>query len=380
MLVAAEAARRAFATHSLSHGLGSFVIRLLAVVGLWVSLSWLAAAQTPDLVEFSLGGRWERGLQLIHLDTEAVVIGQDGRLHSLDSSDSSHQIRPALGRYEPLSAAAMRNQLRSEFGPRFEVVSTNNFLVVQPRGRGPKWPTMFETCHQSFTNYMRKRGVRIREGRFPMVAVVLPDSAAMYAEFDRHGIEVARVAGLYSNNTNRVMTHDSGHFRQIELTVRHEAAHQSAFNSGVHSRVNETPQWITEGIGQMFEPAAMSNGKSGYRLSDRVNAESLRLINRRHGPSGNPELVDDIRQLVRDDLLFQSSDRIEDAYAVAWAMMFFLAERQPDVFADLINFTATRPPFQLYQNGQRVIDFERIAGVSTEDFAQQLSWFLDSLR
>ena len=60
---------------------------------------------------------------------------------------------------------------------------TRHFLIVQSKGRGDEWAKLFEDAHQSFLTYMRLRGVVIREGRFPMVAVVMPDEQAMQREF-----------------------------------------------------------------------------------------------------------------------------------------------------------------------------------------------------
>ena len=36
-------------------------------------------------------------------------------------------------------------------------------------------------------------------------------------------------------------------------TIIHEAAHQTAFNTGVHTRCGDSPRWLVEGLGTMFE-------------------------------------------------------------------------------------------------------------------------------
>lgn len=212
-----------------------------------------------------------------------------------------------------------------------------------------------------------------------MVAVVFPDSRSMYDEFARLDIDVSRVAGLYANNSNRVMTHDGGRLEDIIATVRHEAAHQSAFNSGVHSRVNETPKWITEGVGQMFEPRAMNDPQAGASIVERVNHDSLRVIRNVYGSRDGQGFSETVARLIRGDEMFADSTQIEQAYAVSWAMMFYLAERQPEAFADLLNHTATRPPFQTYRRGQRVVDFERLVGCDAHEFSRRVSYFLRSV-
>lgn len=333
----------------------------------------------PQSVQLLVNSQWQIGLHLIDSATESLVIAEDGWLHTVAATKRDERMRTTDERFEPASATRMRNQLRAEFGPTFEVVATSNFLVVQPRGRGDRWPKMFENSHRSFVEYMSKRGVKVRTGRFPMVAVVLPDARAMYAELDRLGIDVSRVAGIYANRCNRVMTHDGGRLSDIAATVRHEAAHQSAFNSGVHSRVNDTPSWITEGIGQMFEPEALASGRSGTDLSDRVNRESLNHLRKKLSFRNANDITEWVEQLVDGDEAFRDAGNVHTAYAVAWAMMFYLSERDSDTFADILNFTATRPPFESYRRGQRRIDFERIVGTDTVTFSKRLARFLISL-
>lgn len=351
---------------------------LLTLVGSW-GIPTPGSAQPPDVVEFSAQGRLQTGLRLIRQRDGSVIMGRDGWLHAIDAAGSG-PIQPVDHGYEPLSAAELRNRLRSEFRNGFEVSATPHFLVVQPRGRGRRWPDLFEQSHRAFISYLGKRGVRIREGRFPMVAVVYPDRSSMFSAFRSLDIDVSRVAGVYSNQSNRVMTHDGGRYERIASTVRHEAAHQSAFNSGVHSRVNDTPQWITEGLGQMFEPPAMAEPARTSRLRDRVNAESLKVLAGRFDVRRGPEFSAAVTDLVRSDAMFEDRDRVDEAYAVSWAMMFFLAERQPESFAGLLNFTATRPPFRTYTAGQRMIDFERVVGCDLIAFSSRVHWFIASLR
>ena len=333
----------------------------------------------PQPVRFLLGSQWQTGLHLIDSSTESLVMATDGWLHTISSEKRNESMRASTEAFRPASTVQMRNQLRAEFGRDFDVVATQNFLVVQPRGRGDRWPDMFENSHRGFVEFMTKRGVQVRQGRFPMVAVVLPDARAMYDELDRLGIDVSRVSGIYANRCNRVMTHDGGRLTDIAATVRHEAAHQSAFNSGVHSRVNDTPSWITEGIGQMFEPSAIGSGSTG-RLAERINQESLNHLHSKLNFNSSKDTHRWVQRLVDGDEDFKNSSTVHTAYAMAWSMMFYLSERDQDAFADILNFTATRPPFESYRRGQRRIDFERVMGEDTLAFANRLSRYLNAIK
>ncbi len=56
-----------------------------------------------------------------------------GSIRSIHEKSSS-QLDRIDEKYEPASVVELRNELRNEFGPEFEVVATKNFLVVQPKG------------------------------------------------------------------------------------------------------------------------------------------------------------------------------------------------------------------------------------------------------
>lgn len=226
---------------------------------------------------------------------------------------------------------------------------------------------------------MSVRGVKVRSGRFPMVAVVMPDESAMYREFKKLDIDMSRVAGVYSGMSNRVVTHDGGRWEFIAETVRHEAAHQSAYNSGVHSRLTETPRWISEGIGQMFEPAGMTDKRRSSQLEDRINQESRQYIDRSFNGRSDVRMAEVVMDLVSGDSMFHRQDKVNEAYAVAWAMMFYLAEREPTRFAELLNHTARRPPFRKYPRSERLKDFERIVNCDPFEFSRKVAWFVDSL-
>ena len=201
----------------------------------------------------------------------------------------------------------------------------------------------------------------------------------MYAELKRMHVDAKRVAGIYARESNRVITHDGGHWRFIADTVRHEAAHQSAYNYNVHSRVVITPRWVTEGIGQMFEPEAMVRGQAGLKTRDRVNMDSLGLIRQRYEGGQSPEFVSAIRDLVGANEMFDNPSTTSNAYAVAWAMMFYLAEREPQQFARVLAGTSSRGTYQPYDRFARLGDFERWVETDIETFSNRVAWFLRSL-
>ncbi|KAA5538868.1 DUF1570 domain-containing protein [Roseiconus nitratireducens] len=337
-----------------------------------------SVAVGPTVIEFYVDDEPRRGLPIMDFASELVVLDRDGQIHALRGA-AKENVRDLKLPYEPANPIETRDRLQSEFGRDFEIVATQHFLVVQPRGRGDRWPDLFERSHRSFVNYMSRRGVKIRRGRFPMVAVVMPDASAMYAEMERAGIQATSVAGVYERESNRVITHDGGHLEFIAATVRHEAAHQSAYNYNVHSRVVITPRWVTEGIGQLFEPEAMVMNQAGLTLRDRVNRDSLRKLKENFDGGQSDQFSQAVRDLIGTDEMFNNAQTTADAYAVAWAMMFYLAEREPKNFARLLTGTNGRGTYQPYDRFARLNDFERWVGSDVDTFAKKVAWFLKSL-
>jgi hypothetical protein len=355
------------------------LVFLIWLVGCVVST--IASAQSHKVVELSTGGETLVGLQLVQASNLYLLLATDGQLHQLSSPPPLTAVRELHSPFQPDSAVTMRAKLVREFGPKMEVIATKHFLIVQPTGRGRRWPEMFENLHRQFTHQMRLRGVETRSGRFPMVAVVLPDRASLQSELTRQQISGGNIAGVYITASNRVYTFDGGLNQSTAAVIRHEAAHQSAFNCNVHSRLNETPKWISEGLAMMFEPAEMSSTSATDpgRSNQRLNAEAMAMLRLRYA-DGTRSLSSDLRRLISDDEMFKSPTEISDTYALAWLVMYFLAERKPSQFAALLNHTAARPPFQAYSSEARISDFNRIVGRSIEDTAVDIKAFFPFLR
>ncbi|QDS96416.1 hypothetical protein FF011L_52260 [Roseimaritima multifibrata] len=348
-----------------------------ALLALWIALSVTVAAERPAMVEFQWAGQTMQGLQLINVPERTVVLGQDGWLHDTVDKTKPENLRRIDAGFTPASVAEVRGQLLSEFGRDYEVVATTHYLVVQPRGRGQRWPKHFEELYRQFIRHMELRGIQIRSGRFPLVAVVLPDRQAMQDQFQKLGIQISNVAGVYHLASNRVMMHENGYAEYIAETIRHETAHQAAYNTGVHSRVSVTPQWLVEGIGSLFEPAKMGASRENRSTRDRVHANYARQFQKRYQDSES--LLQAIRQLVSDDTAFKDPDQIADAYCLSWAMVFYLSEARPESFRAAVQQTSTGPPFRVYPRSHRIRDFQAWVGGDIERFTIDLQRYVRAL-
>ena len=269
-----------------------------------------------------------------------------------------------------------------EFGREYDVSGTGQYLVVHPAGQRDLWADRFERLYRSMVHYFTARGFAVRRPEFPLVAVVFPTQSQYGNHLQQSGIRVsAGSLGYYDPATNRIclfdVTAEGGNARLWYLnaeTIIHEAAHQTAFNIGIHPRVASTPTWIVEGIGTMFKAPGVWDAQHHQSLEDRINGYQLKAY-RQLVPSGmSPKLLQ--LQLASDRLFAAQPD-------VAYA-----ARLGVDVLSDGAGAAATRAylqtleqrePFREYTQAARLQDFTRIFGSDLQMLDARLQRFLDAL-
>src|SRR5690606_892049 len=113
--------------------------------------------------------------------------------------------------------------------------------------------------------------------------------------------------------------------------IVHEATHQTAFNTALHRRFAQTPTWVIEGLGTLFEPRGVWNSRDYPEQEDRINRERLDYF-KAYRKSGRQPLS--LMNLVADDRLFQTNPLA--AYAEAWALTFYLTEKMPQKYGEYL--------------------------------------------
>jgi hypothetical protein len=169
------------------------------------------------------------------------------------------------------------------------------------------------------------------------------------------------VLGYYSPETNRLTLYDLGgnakRWQDNASVVIHEATHQTAFNSGVHSRSARPPLWLAEGLATLFEARGVYDAATFAAPAERVNRGRLgdfrAVLEKRH----RPEVL---KSLVASDQIFQMNPGA--AYAEAWAFTYFLVETEPRKYAQFFARTAARVPFSEYPPNRRLADFTAVFG------------------
>ncbi len=317
----------------------------------------------------------------IYWDQESFfMLGRDGQLWEFDVARAGEatMIKKPFTIY---SQGELRAALLREYGPAYDVSGTGHYLVVHPLGQRDQWADRFEDLYREMVHYFSSRGIHVNEPRFPLIAVVFPNEA----EFSRHakddGMNLGGVLGYYSWLSNRVLLYDQSggrsgdDWRETAATVVHEAAHQTAFNTGIHGRWSNPPSWICEGLGTLFEARGVNNASRYPQLADRVNRRHLDAF-RRYFPQGLPPGT--ITNIVASEAPFRSNPL--PAYAAAWATTFLFAEREPAKLAAYLQLTANKPGFlREATSGERVRDFQQVFGADPNMLETRINRFVAEL-
>lgn len=396
--------------------------RLVAVL----TTGWLLFAATPvegkppALVELKVGKTAYQGKIEARGKTIAWLTDRDGQLHRvpLGKVDSFREVSSRFRSYPP---SDMRTRLLREFGDGYEVQGTRHYLVCAAKGQARKYAEVFENVYRVFHLYFAVRGFKIEEPEFPLVAIVFPNRGK-FAEYCR-GDGVAHSPGLqgyYMPTTNRVALFASGdepvvlHGRSdhergfpfvpanerhafgetfatgtaiadvrpflrvqgdLRDTIVHEATHQVAFNTGLHSRIGESPRWVVEGLATVFEAPGIRTSAENRSVESRMNRERYVWFGN-FAKSRRPEKS--LEAFLRSDGMFDAATL--DAYAQAWALTFYLVETRPRDYAKYLKTICNRDPLMRYGEDDRVADFQDAFGENLQLFESGFLRFMSRLK
>jgi hypothetical protein len=331
---------------------------------LWTAWNRAPAAEPPRFtIAAVVGGRFVEGAPLTWADDHVRLLSRDGQLWDFSPSGAGNY-RQTSPDFKPYAAGELKERLEAEFGGRFEFQTTDHYVVGHPVGQGQVWPDRFEQMYAQFVEYFKVRGVSIRRPEFPLVATVFTDKDDFLHYCVEEGVALPQGAvGYYLPRTNRVAVLDIGagktttsDWRHGAPTVVHEAAHQVAFNLGIHNRFVLPPRWLSEGMGLLFEARGVWDANDYPDQSHRINRARLRqfrqyLARRRPGA---------IQQLIASDIRFEQDTLA--AFAESWALTFYLTETEPASYAHFLSKTASHAAFAPYPAPQRIADFTSTFG------------------
>jgi len=333
------------------------------------------------MIELSLRGQKIEGMPIGWNEQEVHLLGRDGRLWQF-APDAVSDFKRTSDRFRGYSPSEFRAVLLRELGGGYEVSGTGHYLVAHPRDQRDKWAQRFEDLYRSFVHYFSVRGFEPAPPMFPLVGVVCRNRAA----FDRLAADEGNavpngVVGYYDIASNRINLYDMGgkaesaNWRQNAAVLIHEATHQTAFNTGVHSRYCPPPKWLAEGLAMLFEAPGVYDSRNNTRPADRVNRDRLKAFRQGIVPHHRPELL---AAIVASDDLFRTSPGA--AYAESWALSFFLVETAPHKYVDYLKRTALHSPFADYAAAERTADFAAVFGTDWRMLEARFLRFMEGVR
>lgn len=329
------------------------------------------------MVEIDWKGQKRVGTVMAHDPTTGWFLQRDGRMDPVPLREVG-EFRP-MGTFRPFSAMELSEKLRQEFGRRFTVSATSHYVLVVPRTSRKNYGEEFESLYRQFVVTFGARGFRLHEPRFPLVAIVFPDEAQFLAYCKTEGVQpMAGLRGYYLTSSNRIALFEearpgAGSLVDLDSTVTHEAVHQVAFNTGVHSRVGTNPTWVVEGLATVFESAAARENRRSLPPSSRINASRYQTFRNAQGSRA----ADSLARLVQSDDVFRR--RPLDAYGEAWALTFYLVERRSADYTAYLQRLAQRDPLEEYSPEQRLADFQKAFGRDLSLLEAHLVRFMDEL-
>ncbi|WP_010586501.1 DUF1570 domain-containing protein [Schlesneria paludicola] len=320
-------------------------------------LAPIEAGELAPLLDLTVGDHQLTGRVFAHNDQTCWFQRRDGRLKQLELAHVS-QFKERKERFRPQSTIEFKQELQTEFGKNFEVRTAGHYVVVARPGSAEAYAGLFDRIYREFVRLFRARGLTIVDSEFPLVAVVFPDQLSFlkYCAAERTPIQPGTV-GFYLPSSNRVALFERAGAADVDHTVIHEAIHQVAFNTGIHSRIAGQPKWVVEGLATMCEADGIRSRLGTTSPADRMNRERFLWF---RDYANTRRAGDSLTQFVSEDQLFTSSPL--DAYSEAWALSFFLLETRPADYSQYLSRLSERDPFAPYEAASRLADFTKAFG------------------
>jgi len=350
---------------------------LIALVACGYSSSSFAA---EPMYRFLLDGKVVEGSPLYWADNYGAILSRDGRWFSLEPK-KAEGLREVSNSFRPYSSSDLRGLLQQEFGNAFEVTGDGHYLIVYPKGQRDAWAPRFEELYRSFLQYFTARGWRPNEPKFPLIAVVFPREQQFQQYASREGSKLGpNTLGYYSPVSNRILLYDvtktSGFDWSVNAeTIIHEAAHQTAFNTGVHNRFAQPSRWLVEGLGTMFEARGVWNSSRFKSQADRINRYRFEAF-KRYAQSRRKSGA--LAEMVSSDRIFDTD--ADGGYAEAWALTFFLSETDPRHYIEYLRKTAAHPNFSQRRGPERLTDFTSVFGPNLKLLEAKMLRFMNELK
>ncbi|MFN3191316.1 MAG: DUF1570 domain-containing protein [Aureliella sp.] len=325
--------------------------------------------QPPETVKIEFSTAEEQGEtvgEIVVQDAKGNLLLRtpDGRLRDLLSVEVVTREKSDTP-MTALTQVQLFDSIKEDLPPGFAMVKKRHFVIIFNTSREyADWVgSLFERIYKGLHNYWRKKGIRLEEPRFPLVALVFKDknSYQKYATRDVGKNMAENTIGYYNMMSNLMVSYDLTGVNGIPIppgrlaqqmranlfqpkvertvaTVVHEAVHQISFNCGLQTRMADNPRWLSEGLAMYFE-APDPKSRDGWSMGS-VNRHNLQryrqAMSQRLIPPGSLE------ETVASDKLIIENQRV--GYPFAWALTYYLMKTKQKEFASYLIALKKLPP------------------------------------
>ena len=312
------------------------------------------------LLDLHVGTQQFTGRILTHNDDSCWFLCRDGRLRQI-AMDKVTEFSEGSDRFKALSQIELKRNLQAEFGKNFEISTTSHYVVVARHGSADLYASIFDRIYREFVRSFSARGFEVAKPEFPLIAIVFSDRVGFTKYCHDEGVRVQPgLVGYYLPTSNRVAMFERPDATELDSTVIHEATHQVAFNTGIHSRLAKHPKWVVEGLATVFEAEGARTRQDLSTPADRINRERYLWFQEY---AQTRRSAHSLASFLRDDRRFETATL--DAYSEAWALSFFLIETRSSEYGKYLKQLVARDPLQAYDAESRLNDFTNAFGKDT---------------
>lgn len=274
--------------------------------------------------------------------------------------------------FKPLSREELTAQMLAQL-PSFKVHHTEHYLILYNTSEAyAGWcGTLYERFYAAFHKFWSDHDWKLHDPEMPLVALVFEDKES-YAEYARKeiGDGVNSIVAYYNFGTNRVAMYDlTGKGKVAKLadvhrffsvpkaafnvaTIVHEAAHQLAFNCGLHQRFADLPLWVLEGLVVYFETPDLDKADdAAWKTIGDLNKLRLtayrRCLKNRMKEGG-------LERLLTNDKRFKVPATFSESYGEAWAFNYFLFKNKSKEYVEYLKALSKKEPGIIDEPGERV--------------------------
>ncbi|HBE70651.1 MAG TPA: hypothetical protein DDW52_21105 [Planctomycetaceae bacterium] len=349
--------------------------RYLLATTLFMVLANVVSGQ-HRILEIQTPGRTLTGLPIHWGDSEAVLLQSTGAMEFVPQSEIRTH-RKTREVYRPQSLAESRAELANQLGTQYETLVSGPYVIAAPRGRAKQWKERFDRLVAGYFRYYQVRDWQLQKPDFPLQVIVFRSQAEFRAFSSTKGNPTSTsIAGSYFPKSNVCALFEMTDPRyppdETEATVVHEAVHQLAFNTRIHERLFENPLWSVEGLATMFEVREVYDLQvASSTLESRIHSRQVEVLTKFARNGG--DLTNLLGHLITDDRAFQRSPEL--AYAASWALTFYLAERMPRQYRELMQRMRDRR-FGAYPAVARIRDFNSATSTDLAVLAREIARLL----